>query len=238
MSHTTSTCRIIIAADDLPYGRCLRLAEAVSERVYAIKIHELFDRHGPKAVRALRNLGVRVWVDAKIHDTPNTARLRAQAITASGADILTVHAAGGTEMMRAAVEKATEVYAVTVLTSLDEPWVRAVYGRSPSDVALAFALLAYHAGVRGIVCSPREVSVLAAHSELRALELVTPGIRSNGAAANDQQRIATPAAAIIAGATRVVVGRQVTRAKDPLAALSRIEEEIATALATKALYVP
>lgn len=236
MSH--STPRIIIAADGLSYRHCMQLAGVVSGRVYAIKIHELFDRHGPKAVRALRNLGVRVWVDAKIHDTPDTARLRAQAMATAGADILTVHAAGGIEMMCAAVEKATEVYAVTVLTSLEESWVRAVYGRSATDVVLAFALLARHAGVRGIVCSPREVGMLATHPELCTLELVTPGVRSSGTPANDQQRIATPAAAIAAGATRIVVGRQVTRANDPLTALTCIEEEIATALAAEALYVP
>lgn len=222
----------------MPYGRCLQLARTVRDRVYAIKIHELFDLHGRKAVHALKDAGVRVWVDAKIHDTPDATRLRAQAIATAGADILTVHAAGGTEMVRAAVGQTSEVYAVTVLTSLDESWVRAVFGRSPSDVVLAFAMLAHHAGVRGIVCSPREVSVLAGHPKLRILELVTPGVRSSDTVTNDQRRVSTPAAAIMAGATRIVVGRQVTRAKDPLAALARIEEEIVTALATEALYVP
>ena len=123
--------RIILAADGLSLGQCLDLASEIGNWVYAIKIHSLYDQHGPTVVRGLLDAGAnRVWVDAKLYDIPNTVKLRAQAIAESGADILTVHASGEVEMMMAAVEGGpAEVYAVTVLTSMSEEQAHLTFGQ-------------------------------------------------------------------------------------------------------------
>ena len=136
--------------------------------------------------------------------------------------MLTVHASGGIEMMRAAVESTLQVYAVTVLTSLDEQAVRQVYNDSPEAVVVKFALLAKTAGVHGIVCSPQEVDTLAKTPELSSMTLITPGIRSPGKATDDQRRVDTPGNAIASGANYLVVGRGVTEAEDPDVAVNII----------------
>ena len=163
------TSRIILAADELDLVQCLDLACKVGERVYAIKIHNLFDAHGPEIVRMLRDKGVRrVWVDAKLHDIPNTVKHRAKAIANSRADILSVHASGEIEMMMAAVESGiSEVYAITVLTSLDEERAHLLHGHPTKAAALYLARLAKLAGVHGVVCSPKEVEILVKRPELR-----------------------------------------------------------------------
>lgn len=222
------TSRIILAADELDLKKCLELASKVGDKVYAIKIHNVFDQHGPGVVQRLRDAGARrVWVDAKLHDIPNTVKLREKAISESGADILTVHAAGEIEMMMAAVEAGpSEIYAVTVLTSLGEEQVNLLYGQSSKATVLYLARLAKLSGVHGIVCSPQEVGILAKRPELRGLKFVTPGVRSVGKSTDDQKRVDTPAGAIASGSTHLVVGRQVTQAADQVDALRRIEEEI------------
>lgn len=227
-----TTSRIILALDELDLCRCIELAGAVGKLVHAIKIHSLFDQEGPEVVRQLRMAGARrIWVDAKLHDIPNTVKLRAKAIAKSGADILTVHASGGVEMMRAAKESAdgAEVYAVTVLTSLSPEIAKIIYGTSAEDAVLMLANLAKEAGVDGVVCSPREVEVLAKSPELQGLKFITPGVRSLGKKTDDQRRVDTPERAIASGSTHLVVGRQITQAANPVEALRQIEEEIASA---------
>ncbi len=224
--------RIILAADELTLDQCLGLASKIGSKVHAIKVHNVFDLQGPSVVARLREAGAqRVWVDSKLNDIPNTVRLRAKAIANSGADILTVHASGEIEMMMAAVESnvLVEIFAITVLTSLSEEQAHLLHGHPSKAAVLYLARLAKLAGVHGIVCSPKEVGILAKRPELRGLKLVVPGIRSAGKDAGDQQRVDTPAAAIKAGATHLVIGRQITQASDPVAALEELEAEIAGA---------
>lgn len=219
--------KIILAADELSLEKCLELGPLVGERLYAIKVHNLFDQYGPAVVERLRQSGyVRVWVDAKLHDIPNTVKNRAQALTQSGADIITVHASGGVDMMRVATGLGASIYAVTVLTSLTEEEVHLMTGQPSKAAVLRLAREAKMAGVNGIVCSAQEVGILAKRPELTGLEFIVPGIRSAGKDAADQKRVGTPTQAIFDGATRLVIGRQITGAPDPIAAISQIQDEI------------
>lgn len=222
------TSRIILAVDDLGLGQCLELVSKVGNQVYAIKIHNFFDQYGPSVIQRLRDAGARrVWVDAKLKDIPNTVKLRAKAIAESGADILTVHASGEIEMMMAAVEAGpAEIYAVTVLTSLDEEQTSLLHGQPSKAAVLHLARLAKLAGVHGVVCSPEEVRVLAKRPELQGLKFVTPGIRSSGSATDDQKRVGSPANTITSGSTHLVIGRQITQASNPTEVLREIEGSI------------
>lgn len=232
----STASRIILAADELTLDQCLDLASKVGDRVHAIKIHNAFDQQGPGVVQRLRDAGARrVWVDAKLHDIPNTVKHRAKAIAESGADILTVHASGEIEMMKAAVESGpAEIYAITVLTSLSEEQAHLLHGQPSKAGALYLARLAKLAGVHGVVCSPKEVGILAKSPELQGLKFITPGVRSSGKATDDQKRVDTPAGAITSGSTHLVIGRQITQAVDPVGALRQIEEEISPTAATTA----
>lgn len=224
--------RIVLAADDLSLATTLSIARQLGDRVI-IKIHSLWDQHGPGVVRQLQHAGSyasSIWVDLKLHDIPNTVRLRAQAVRESGADIVSVHAAGEIEMMLAALESGITVYAITVPTSLFEEQAHLLHGQPSKAAVLYLARLAKLAGVQGVVCSPKEVGILAKRPELSGMKFITPGVRSSGQALGDQQRVDTPAAAIKAGAHMIVVGRQITQAEDSLAALEAIEAEIADAL--------
>lgn len=225
----TMTDRIVISADELGEQELLALTSAVGSEVYAIKIHDRYDALGPSIVGALKDAGAqRVWMDAKLHDIPNTARARAKAFAENGVDILTVHASGGVDMMRAAKEGApnAEIYAVTVLTSLSEETTGLVYGRSSMETVRTLAHLAQEAGIDGVVCSAKEVGVLSKEPALDGLKFVVPGVRSPGADAHDQKRVATPAEAIKDGASLLVIGRQVTTAQDPVEALAAIRAEL------------
>ena len=186
--------RIILSLDELSLDACLNLVSRISDRIYAVKIHNLYDAHGPSVVRRLYDAGARkVWVDAKLHDIPNTVRLRSEAIASSGANILSVHASGGIAMMKAAVAGfASDVYAVTLPTSLSEQETRELYGQSAKEKILYFAGLAKLAGVLGVVCSANEVGFLSKQPELQGLEFIVPGVRSFGKEVHDQQRVDTP----------------------------------------------
>ncbi len=224
--RNTSEC-VILAADGLDLLHVLDLVEEIGDRVYGVKIHSLWDRHGPGVVRQLLDAGApRVWVDLKLHDIPETVRERAKAVAESGAQMLTVHASGQIEMMMAARESGIDVIAVTVLTSLEEDEVHLLHGNPSKAEVLSLARLARMAGVPSVVCSPREVGILAKRPELKGMNFITPGVRSPGVAVDDQKRVDTPANALKAGATRLVIGRQITRDDDPLAALDQIQQEI------------
>jgi orotidine-5'-phosphate decarboxylase len=186
---------------------------------------------GPAVVAAVGELGKPVFADAKLHDIPNTVGQAAGALGRYGARWVTVHASGGTAMMRAAVEglggSAPEagVLAVTVLTSLDEAALRSVGVQDATSVHVArLARLAAQAGTEGVVCSAHELDAVgrAASGLLR----VTPGVRPAGGSHDDQARIATPAAAMAAGADLLVIGRPITRAPDPYRAAMQIAAEI------------
>lgn len=237
--------RIILAADGLTLEQTARITKAIGPRLYAIKVHDLLDQYGPIVIDRLKREGARrVWADLKLHDIPNTVGLRARRLIEDGADIITVHASGGIEMMQAAVRQAGvidgqrertgsgdgtryEVYAVTVLTSLIEEDAHLTFGHSARAAALKLARDAQLAGVHGIVCSAHEVALLSQRPELAGLKFITPGVRSPGADAADQKRVDTHANAIKNGATHLVVGRKFTEASDPIAVLDQIETEIA-----------
>jgi len=221
----------ICAALDFPgWAAAEPFARAVAPHVGMLKVGlELFVAEGPAVVRAAAALGRPVFLDLKLHDIPNTVEGAARSASASGAGLLTVHAAGGAEMVRAAVRGAgpgVRVLAVTVLTSLDAAALQAVgLAGSPEEAVVRLARLAVGAGAGGLVCSPKEVAAVRAAVGPGPL-LVVPGVRPAGAAKGDQARVATPPEAVRAGADVIVVGRPLRDAPDPAAAAREIAKGI------------
>lgn len=221
--------RIILALDGMTLERAEALVRLLGDRVYAVKLHELVDTEGPSVISFLKKAGAaRVWVDHKLHDIPNTVRLRAQALATQGADIITVHASGGIEMMQAARAGApsTELYAVTVLTSLAEDAVQKIYSDTSEATVQRLAMLAQEAGMDGVVASPKEVALLHEMFGAAGPKLVIPGVRSLGSDVGDQERTGTPLQALQDGATHLVIGRQITEAEDPVAAFETLITEL------------
>jgi orotidine-5'-phosphate decarboxylase len=226
----TPSDRICAALDFPSFAAAEPFARAVAPHVGMLKVGlELFVAEGPPAVRAAAALGRPVFLDLKLHDIPNTVEGAARSAAASGAALLTVHAAGGAEMIRAAVRgagTAVRVLAVTVLTSLDAAALDSVGLAGPPEAAVVrLARVAVGAGAGGIVCSPHEVGAVRAAVGPGPL-LVVPGVRPPGAARGDQARVATPAEAVRAGADVIVVGRPLRDAPDP----ARAAAELAAAL--------
>lgn len=228
-------------AADVPLDEALRLWPQLSPAVGVVKVGpSLFVEHGPAAVRPFRAQGASVFLDLKFHDIPNTVENAAVAAGAIGAAFLTVHASGGEEMMRAAVRGAgrgaeqagvapPRILAVTALTSLSDSEVKELgFGPSASEMASRLADVAVKAGVGGLVCSAHEARALGARHP--GLFLCTPGIRPAGVAAGDQARVETPAAAIAAGSSLLVVGRALHGAADPAAAAKALQAEVSAAL--------
>jgi orotidine-5'-phosphate decarboxylase len=229
--------RIIVALDTGDAGEALSVAERLYDRARWLKVGmTLFYAAGPDIVERLRTMEFALFVDLKIHDIPHQAEGAARELARLGCDMMTVHASGGRAMVEAAVRGAARgadeagltppvVLAVTVLTSMDPAALAAIgMGSDPGRQALRLARLAVEAGADGVVCSPQEAAVM---RELLGpdAEVVTPGIRPAGTDAGDQRRVATPAAALAAGASRLVVGRPVTAAADPVAAFEGIVAE-------------
>ncbi|HET9065289.1 MAG TPA: orotidine-5'-phosphate decarboxylase [Gemmatimonadales bacterium] len=186
----------------------------------AVKVGSvLMTAAGPGFVRGLVGAGHPVFLDLKWHDIPNTVAGAIRSARALGVDMVTVHALGGREMLEAAVaaaDGALRVIAVTVLTSHDLASFQAVLGQPVADLRLEVSRLAgmaIGAGVDGVVCSPKELAVVAPMA--RGRRIVVPGIRRADDAPGDQARVATPEAAVAAGATHLVVGRPITAAADP-----------------------
>ena len=230
--------RVIVALDQPEARSALDCARSLIGSARWVKVGmTLYYAEGPAVVDAIRDLGFDLFVDLKLHDIPHQVRGAARAVARLGAGMLTVHAGGGAAMVQAAVEGArdgaqeagspeTAVLAVTVLTSIDAASLRSVgvSGRLPDQVD-RLAALAVGAGASGVVCSPQEAAAMCALLGPAAL-VVTPGVRPFGASPGDQARTATPAEALAAGATHVVIGRPVTDAPDPAEALERIVESI------------
>jgi orotidine-5'-phosphate decarboxylase len=196
---------------------------------------QLFTTEGPRAVQKLAGLGFDIFLDLKFHDIPNTvAGAVAAAAKLPRVRLLTLHASGGAEMMRAAREAAGSgprrpaLLAVTILTSLDADGLRKIGMSGPtSSRALALARLAKQAGMDGVVASSHEVRTIRRACGPKFL-IVVPGVRPATASANDQSRVATPAEAIRAGADYLVVGRPITAAQNPRSAALAIVNEIIT----------
>ena len=199
---------------------------------------ELFTAAGPPVVERLVARRCSVFLDLKFHDIPNTVAGAVRSAAALGVRMLTVHAAGGPAMLAAArsalegLSEPPQLLAVTVLTSMDEAQLRAAgVERAPAEQVKLLAKMGLEAGIRGFVCSPREVAALRARTGHEGV-LVVPGIRPAAAESGDQRRIATPAEALRAGASYLVVGRPITQAPDPAEAARAILEEMAKALSS------
>lgn len=221
--------RIIFGADELSREQTLELVRKIGSKTYAVKIHALYDQYGPQIIEDLLKAGApKVWVDAKLHDTPKAVRFRARALASAGASIITLHTEGEIEMMIAAREGAPSAWilGVTVLTSLDEEQTHLLTGHAVKSAVLYRARLAKLGGLDGIVCSPQEVRMLARQPELKNILYVVPGTRSVGKVAGDQKRVMTPGDAIKEGATKLVIASQIGNAEDPAAEFDAIEKEI------------
>jgi len=226
--------RLIVALDVPNSSAAQRVVQQLGESVSTYKVGlQLFTAEGPAVVRELVAAGRTVFLDLKIHDIPNTVAHAVKSAVDSGAKMLTVHASGGAAVLRAAVEAANHrlsILAVTVLTSLnDEDMQEIGFAGTTVDEALRMAALARSTGCDAVVTSAREVGAVRRMLG-EGFGIVVPGIRPLGASQDDQLRVATPAQAIQAGATQIVVGRPITRAADPIQAVNAILEEMAGAV--------
>lgn len=194
---------------------------------------ELFVREGPVIVESLKKMGFPVFLDLKFHDIPYTVAGAVRSACELEPDILNIHASGGIQMMKAAAEAVagkTKLIAVTVLTSMDRDDLRLLGSENePLETVVSLAGAAHRCGLHGVVCSPLEASAVRSTTDGDFL-IVTPGVRPAGSAVGDQKRIMTPYDAIRAGATSLVVGRPITAAPDPGAAVEAILAEIEQAL--------
>lgn len=226
---------LIVALDVQSRAEAVEKVKLIGDPVGFYKIGlELFTAEGPDVVKAVKDLGKRVFLDLKFHDIPRTVERAVRSAGTLGVDLLTIHSVGGKAMIQAAAAAAAEfgaaapkILAVTVLTSLDQADLAdvGIAGRTPAEQVAAMAAFATANGANGLVCSPKEVGALS-----RALPggtlFVTPGVRPAGAAVGDQKRVATPADAVRDGATHLVVGRPILAAADPFAAASAIRAEM------------
>jgi orotidine-5'-phosphate decarboxylase len=222
--------RLIVALDFPEAKTALALVDRLEGAVRWFKVGlELYIAAGNPLIAELQRRGFSVFLDLKLHDIPNTVASAVSAAARLGVNMLTVHASGGAEMLTAAAEAAdgrTALLAVTVLTSIDVAQLEAtgIRGNVAAQVE-RLATLAFGCGVRGFVCSPVEVAGLRSRLGSDPL-LVIPGIRPEGTPIGDQRRVATPATAIAAGASYLVVGRPISRAADPGAAARAILAEM------------
>ncbi|HQT32913.1 MAG: orotidine-5'-phosphate decarboxylase [Thiobacillus sp.] len=227
------THKIIVALDFADAAPALALVARLDPALCRLKVgKELFTVAGPELVRVLVARGFEVFLDLKFHDIPNTVAAACRAAAGLGVWMLNVHASGGRRMMTAAQQALADMpqrprlIAVTVLTSMSaEDLVEVGVSDVPADQVLRLARLSHACKLDGVVCSAQEAAMLRA--DLGAdFRLVTPGIRPAGTEMGDQRRVMTPAEALRAGATDLVIGRPVTAAADPLAALKQIQSDI------------
>lgn len=224
---------IIVALDYVDEKSALELVNQLEPNSCRLKVgKEMFTRLGPQFVESLTNKGFDVFLDLKFHDIPNTVARACAAACDLGVWMVNVHASGGRRMMEAArgeIEKSLHqplLIAVTILTSLDTDDIHEVgYQGSPADNVQRLARLTQQSGLDGIVCSPQEVTSLRA-SQPDDFLLITPGIRPAGSVADDQRRTMTPADAIKAGSSYLVMGRPITQADNPMDVLVSTEAEI------------
>jgi orotidine-5'-phosphate decarboxylase len=233
--------RLIVALDFPALDDALSFVETMGDVITYYKVGlELFSAAGPDVVKRLKSAGKSVFLDLKFYDIPNTVAGAAAKAAETGANMFNVHALGGMAMMRAAADSASDsakrldiekpiLLGVTVVTSLDSSALENEIGIPLEDGLTAFivekAQQSKEAGLDGVVASPNEVE------EIRAacgedFHIVTPGVRPTWAAVGDQKRVATPADTIKMGADRIVVGRPITRAENPLDAARRILDEM------------
>lgn len=245
--------RIIPALDVPTLEEVERLVTALGSYhpIFKVGLELINSVGGPKVVSVIHDLSGRVFYDIKLKDIPNTIAGASKAIARMGVNMFNVHASAGVEGLIAARMAAQPnwlevnfsnqsaqvrhlILAVTVLTSLDEENCHLIYGAPSKAKVLQFARDALLAGLNGVVCSPQELTLLGKQMELSGLVKVTPGVRPTWASTGDQKRVMTPAEAIKAGATYLVIGRPITQPPSeigtPAQAFERIAEEIAEVL--------
>ncbi len=224
---------IIVALDYVQAEPALALARRLDPAHCRLKVgKQVFTREGPHVIGRLQELGFEIFLDLKFHDIPNTVAGACRAAAELGVWMVNVHASGGRRMLEAARESVDAaatpplLIAVTLLTSLDAGDLRDTgVGGEPVEQVTRLARLAHGCGLDGVICSPTDLEALAGalpHEFLR----VTPGVRPAGKDDGDQKRVATPARAIAGGAHYLVIGRPITQAADPVAALAGIEAQI------------
>lgn len=216
---------IFVAIDTPVLERARSLAEQVRANAGGVKLGlEFFSANGPTGVASVLELGLPVFLDLKLHDIPNTVAKAVEALRPLELAVLTVHAAGGRAMLEAAkvaAGPATKVVAVTVLTSLDSDDLQSIgVASEPREQVERLAKLARSAGLDGIVCSGAEVA--ASKAAWPDGYFVVPGVRPPGADVSDQKRVVTPRQALDDGASMLVIGRPITGAPDPVAAIRDI----------------
>ncbi len=231
--YGVNSSKIIVALDFADAASALALVERLDPALCRLKVgKELFTVAGPELVRVLVARGFEVFLDLKFHDIPNTVAAACRAAAGLGVWMLNVHASGGRRMMMAAQQALADLQprplliAVTVLTSMSaEDLIEVGVSDAPADQVLRLARLSQACQLDGVVCSAQEAAML--RGDLgEGFHLVTPGIRPAGADIGDQRRVMTPVEALRAGATDLVIGRPITAAADPLAALRQIQSDI------------
>jgi orotidine-5'-phosphate decarboxylase len=225
--------RVILDLDGMPYEDCRALLEKVGKSIYGVKITDLLDNEGPSIFESLHSLGInRVWAGVNLHDTPTTVHNRAKVLAGWGCDMISVHASGGYEMMQEARQgfgPKGEIFAVTALTSLDPLAVLTIYNDSTESVVAKLADQAFSSGcINGLVCSAEEVRTLSSTRKYQGLKFVVQGVRSALVPKNDQQRLQTPKEALNNGANLLVIDRQITLARDPIAVLDLLEKQLSS----------
>jgi len=231
---------LIVALDVSTAAAARKIVAAVGDSASTYKVGmQLYAAEGPQIVREFVASRRRIFLDLKYHDIPTTVGSAVREAAKLGVSILTVHASGGSKMLRAAVEAARSVnpdlivLGVTVLTSMDEPDLQETGARGKLlDQVLRLAELAIRSGCQGIVTSAHETAQV--RSRLgHGFAIVNPGIRPAGADREDQSRVVTPAEAIAAGATHIVVGRPITQAANPAAEVEKILQEMGAVSAVR-----
>lgn len=237
LTYEQASDKVIIALD-CSRERAFELADLLTGKATWVKVGmTLFYAEGPSIVDAMRERGLKVFLDLKVHDIPFQVQGAVRSASLTGADILSIHGLGTSAMIAAArkgAEEAAEVsgrdrtrlVAISVLTSMDQDALAEIGVEcSIADEVARLASNSYKTGADGIVCSPQEAAAMRELLGPDAL-IVTPGVRPAGAEVGDQKRIATPAAAIEAGASKLVIGRPITGAQDPVAAFDAICAEL------------
>ncbi len=229
-------CKLILALDLPDRESALKILDGLRGKLEWVKIGlQMYLKYGANFVREVSGMGFKIFLDLKLFDIPNTVASAVESVSALPVSMLTIHASGGREMMRRAVESAAErnpellILGVTVLTSFDaDSLAETGVELEPEWQVEKLAKLAVDSGLKGLVCSPLEIEGLRSILPEDTV-LVTPGIRPSGSSADEQKRIMTPADAARAGSDFIVVGRPILKAENPAFAVSKILEEIANA---------
>lgn len=229
-------CKLILALDLPDRESALKILDELRGKLEWVKIGlQMYLKYGANFVREVSGMGFKIFLDLKLFDIPNTVASAVESVSALPVSMLTIHASGGREMMRRAVESAAErnpellILGVTVVTSFDaDSLAETGVELEPEWQVEKLAKLAVDSGLKGLVCSPLEIEGLRSILPEDTV-LVTPGIRPSGSSADEQKRIMTPADAARAGSDFIVVGRPILKAENPAFAVSKILEEIANA---------